>query len=212
MRYLYKVRWWMKFYSRHLIWRISTRKKEVFITFDDGPHPTITPWVLAVLKEYDAKASFFCVGKNVDINPDVFKQIIQEGHVVGNHTYEHEIGWKTSVEKYLMSVNRCESVFGTPFFRPPHGRINHRQINALKDKFQIVMWSLMSGDFDPSLSPNGMLSYLQENVTKGDIIVFHDSEKAIENLKIILPKFLEFLKQNNYQCSVLRSDKAHTFS
>ena len=212
MKFLYKVRWWMKLYSPYLTWRVATNEKEVFLTFDDGPHPQITPWVLEKLNQFDSKATFFCVGKNVDTNPKIFEQIKLQGSAVGNHTYEHEIGWDTPIEKYLMSVNRCESVFGTPFFRPPHGRITHSQIKAVRQKFQIIMWSLMSGDFDSNLDPKQMLDYLKQNIKKGDIVVFHDSEKAKINLEIVLPEFLKYLKENGFKCSALKSDKAHTFS
>lgn len=212
MKYLYQVRWWMRLYSSHLVWRIHTNKKEVFLTFDDGPNPQITPWVLETLKKHNAKATFFCIGNNVTLYPNVFKQILSEGHQVGNHTFNHEVGWKTEVHKYVNSVNKCESVFGSPFFRPPHGRITRRQIRALKDRYKIIMWSLMSGDFDQTITPTEILEYLQTNVKKGDIIVFHDSEKAKNNLEIVLPQFLQYLKEHGFICSVLTAPKSRTFS
>ena len=142
----------MKWCYPSLIWEIKTKKKEVFLTFDDGPDPNVTPWVLDQLKVFKAKATFFCVGNNVEKFPDLYDRIINEGHSVGNHTYSHVNGWETDYEKYIVNVKKCSHVFGSSLFRPPHGRINRRQIKKLKSTYKIIMWSLLSGDFDPALS------------------------------------------------------------
>lgn len=207
MKYLFKYRWWMKLYSSNLVWRIPTKEKEVFLTFDDGPSDPITGAVLDLLKSFNAKGTFFCVGKNVSHNPSLFKRIMEEGHVVGNHTQNHINGWKSSVNKYLGDVNRCETIFGTEFFRPPYGKMTMGQIRALKKRFTLVMWTLLSGDFDKTISTDAILEDLKKSVKQGDIIVFHDNPKMSERLLKILPDFLLFLQEQGYSCSPLRKPK-----
>ncbi|MFT6746280.1 MAG: peptidoglycan/xylan/chitin deacetylase (PgdA/CDA1 family) [Glaciecola sp.] len=207
VNYFYKSRWWMKLFSPHLIWRIATREKEVFLTFDDGPSDPITTKVLSLLKEFDAKATFFCIGKNVGYNPALFSAIVNEGHLIGNHTFHHINGWKCSGERYVASINRCETIFGSSFFRPPFGKITWKQIRHIKHRFKIVMWTILSGDFDKSLNTADILADLKLNVKKGDIIVFHDNAKTADRLLEILPQFLAFLKQEGYKCSVIREPK-----
>lgn len=197
----------MKLYSRHLVWNVPTKEREVFITFDDGPSEHTTDQILEYLKQYDAKASFFCVGKNVQFNPKLFQKIIDDGHLIGNHTYDHNNGWQTSKKRYVNSVYRCESIFGTDYFRPPFGKMTIPQIWALKNRFKIVMWSLLSGDFDVNADPDELLQDLKKSVKSGDIIVFHDSAKAKNNVLSILPRFLAFLEENGYKCSTLRPAK-----
>ncbi|MFT6715522.1 MAG: peptidoglycan/xylan/chitin deacetylase (PgdA/CDA1 family) [Saprospiraceae bacterium] len=197
----------MKLFSPHLIWKIPTKQKEVFLTFDDGPSEPITSKVLALLREYDAKASFFCIGKNVAYHPDLFSKIIDEDHLVGNHTFHHLNGWKFSSDRYVASINKCETIFGSYYFRPPFGKITWKQIAQLKNRFKLIMWTILSGDFDKSISTADILSDLKTNVKKGDIVVFHDSAKAADRLMEILPSFLSFLKQEGYKCSVLREPK-----
>lgn len=209
MHYLFKVRWWMKLYSPFLTWRIPNRKREVFLTFDDGPNPGVTDEVLYILEKYKVKASFFCLGKNVEGNVELFNEILKAGHVIGNHTYDHADGWVSPNSRYSVSVNRCESVFGSQFFRPPYGKITPVQIKKLRKRFQIVMWSLLSGDFDEKLSPDKILEDLKNNTKTGDIVVFHDSIKAKNNLLQVLPAYLEFLNEKGFKCSVLRKRKRY---
>lgn len=207
MKYLYKYSWWMRFFSPHLIWRIPTKEKEVFLTFDDGPNDPITRKVLDLLKEYNAKATFFCVGKNVSFQPDLFDKIKEEGHLTGNHTHDHMNGWEVSAARYIGSVNTCETIFGSYYFRPPFGKISWRQIAELKNRFKLIMWTTLSGDFDKNLTTSDVLQNLKENLRKGDIIVFHDNPKSADRLMEILPSYLAFLKQEGYKCSVLRPPK-----
>lgn len=207
MNYLYKYRWWMRLFSPHLIWRIPTRKKEVFLTFDDGPSEFITAKVLELLKQHDAKATFFCLGKNVAYHPDLFSQIKEEGHLVGNHTFHHISGWNVSPERYIGSVNKCESVFGSYFFRPPYGKMTWKQISKLKERFKLIMWTSLSGDFDKSIPTSEILIDLKSTLKKGAIIVFHDNAKTASRLLEILPEYLTFLTQQGYQCSVLREPR-----
>lgn len=207
MKYLYKYQWWMSLYSPHLIWKIPTKEKEVFLTFDDGPSDPITSKVLALLKEHDAKASFFCIGKNVVFNPHLLSKIVEEGHLVGSHTFHHFNGWDVSTDRYVGSINKCETIFGSYYFRPPFGKITWRQIRQIKNRFKLFMWTTLSGDFDKSISTSDILSNLKSTVKKGDIIVFHDNPKTADRLLEILPEFLSFLKQEGYKCNVLREPK-----
>ena len=190
MKYIYKTRWWMKWCYPSLFWEIKTKKKEVFLTFDDGPDPEVTPWVLDQLKAHKAKATFFCVGENVDKYPELYKRILKEGHAVGNHTYNHLNGWETDYFKYIANVKKCGHTFSSHFFRPPHGRIKRKQIRKLKSHYKIIMWTLLSGDFDPQISPNECAYNTVQYTDPGSIIVFHDSQKCKETLKGALPKIL----------------------
>lgn len=194
----------MKWCYPSLIWEIKTKKKEVFLTFDDGPDPDVTPWVLDQLKAYNAKATFFCVGNNVEKFPELYNRIIKEGHSVGNHTYSHVNGWETDYEKYIVNVKKCSHVFGSHFFRPPHGRINRKQIKKLKSKYKIVMWSLLSGDFDPAISPNECSYNTVQYSHPGSIIVFHDSRKTSKTLFKALPKILNHFSNTQWKLSAIQ--------
>ena len=187
--------------SSQLIWEIESDKKEVFLTFDDGPHPEITPWVLAELKKHNAKATFFLVGENAKNYPEVIKQIIAEGHHIGNHTYNHVKGWSTSAKKYYRNTLKCEPLFQTTLFRPPHGRITKSQYNRLSRKYRIIMWSVLSGDYDRLLKPKKIINGVLKNTVEGSVIVFHDSVKAEKNLKESLPEVLTQLYANGFKSS-----------
>jgi len=188
-------------------WRIRTKKKEIYLTFDDGPIPDFTPWVLKTLKKYDAKATFFCVGENIERNPDIFEQIVNDGHRVGNHTFNHLQGWKTSTEKYIKNILKAESYFqelpknkGAKLFRPPHGRIKPVQSRILRKKgYKIVMWDVLSGDFDQSLSKEQCLEHTLKHINSGSIVVFHDSVKSFKNLDYVLPRVLEYYSSKAYE-------------
>lgn len=195
----------MKLYSPFLTWRIPNDNNEVFLTFDDGPTQGVTDEILKILDSYQVKATFFCLGKNVEDNVTLFNDLLEKGHEIGNHTYDHPDGWEISNSRYTVAVNRCESVFGSKFFRPPYGKITPVQIKKLRKRFQIVMWSILSGDFDVNGSTDEMLENLKEHTTSGDIIVFHDSLKAKKNVLTLLPLYLDFLKEKGFKCSVLRT-------
>ena len=184
----------------------------VYLTFDDGPIPEITNWVLNELKKYNVKATFFCIGNNIDQNPDLFKTVIKEGHSIGNHTFNHLNGWKTSSKAYIENTKLCEdsiqknSPFALKFknFRPPYGKIKASQSRKIRKLgYKIIMWDVLSGDFDQTLSQEKCLNNVLTNVKPGSIIVFHDSIKAFKNLKYVLPKTLAYLKENNFNCEVL---------
>lgn len=185
--------------SSQLIWEIESTDKEVFLTFDDGPHPEITPWVLRELKKHNAKATFFLVGDNAKKHPEVVQQIIAEGHHIGNHTFNHLKGWSTSAKKYYRNTLKCESYFQTTLFRPPHGRITRSQHNRLSRKFRIIMWSVLSGDYDRLLNPKQIITGVIKNTVEGSVIVFHDSIKAERNLKNSLPEVLNQLYAKGFR-------------
>lgn len=192
-----------------LVWDISTNSKDIYLTFDDGPTPKITHWVLDVLKQYNAKATFFCTGKNIEKHPNIFVDIVNEGHSIGNHTYNHVKGWKTSVDTYLEEVKKTQDVINIhkhksksinqKLFRPPYGQITPRQIKKLqKFNYKIVMWNVLSVDWNKKISGETCLNNVTNNATSGSIIVFHDSVKASKNMQYVLPKALEFFKEKGY--------------
>jgi peptidoglycan/xylan/chitin deacetylase (PgdA/CDA1 family) len=202
--YLVKAPWWLrKIYPPGVTWKISTERKEVYLTFDDGPHPTITPFVLQCLQQHNAKATFFCIGKNVKQYPEVFQQVVDAGHSVGNHTYNHLNGWKTGDSIYLKNIVLAQQVISSKLFRPPYGRIARSQVKQLLPDFKIIMWNVLSGDFDEALSPQKCLHHVTANAGAGSIIVFHDSEKALPRLEYALPKVLEFFSENGYEMKAL---------
>jgi peptidoglycan/xylan/chitin deacetylase (PgdA/CDA1 family) len=180
------------------IWNIDTEEKEVFITFDDGPIPELTPWVLDVLSEYGFKASFFCVGDNVRKYPEIYHRILAEGHTVGNHTYNHLNGWLTDQNSYIENIKKCDRLVQTDFFRPPYGKMRRGQSAVIKTEKTIVMWDVLSGDFDQTITKEKCLSNVVDNYGPGSIIVFHDNVKAESNLKYTLPRFLQHLDDHGY--------------
>jgi len=187
-----------KFFS-NLIWSVSSAKeKEIFLTFDDGPNEIATPYVLGLLAKFQYKATFFVVGANAAKHPKLIAQILDEGHSLGNHTYSHISGYKYNVENYIKDINLCQEITKTNLFRPPYGRILTPQINQLKENFKIIMWNQLSGDFDSKLDVAASLHSLKFNIKAGNIIVFHDSIKALENLKKILPLYFEHLAAHHY--------------
>lgn len=176
-------------------------EKKVYLTFDDGPIPEITPFILDILKKYQAKATFFCVGENIKKNPHLFQRILDEGHQVGNHTHNHLKGWETNDEQYLANVAKCQELTQTDLFRPPYARATKSQLRQLYKEYRVIMWDIMSGDFDPNLSPQKCLENVLPNIKNGSVIIFHDNIKAIPRVEYVLPKTIEFLLKNHYQLS-----------
>jgi len=203
MRYFIKTPWWLKkFYSSYL-WNIDIKEKIIYLTFDDGPHPLATTFVLDELKQYNAKATFFCVGKNVLAYPDIYRRILDEGHKVGNHTHCHLNGWKTANDVYLKDVAEAAMHIDSKLFRPPYGRIKRFQaknINrALKNNDAvIIMWSVLSGDFDTALSKEDCLQNVISYSGPGSIVVFHDSEKSFLKVEYALPEMLKHFIKEGY--------------
>ena len=173
-------------------------EKKIFLTFDDGPHPIITPKVIDLLRRYDAKATFFCVGRNVEANKDIFNMILKEGHSVGNHTYNHDRGWRTATKDYIESVERANEHINSNLFRPPHGRIKYSQIRALQQKYKIITWTVISYDWDKSITSDDCFNNIIRNADSGSIIVFHDSEKAINNMLPTLERVLKYYKSKGF--------------
>lgn len=184
-------------------WHIDTHEKNVYLTFDDGPIDGLTPWVLDTLAQYHAKATFFCVGENVFRNPDIFYRLHSEGHTVGNHTYNHLNGWHTDTQTYIENVHRCDMLIHSPLFRPPYGKLKPSQSVEIRKSKQIVMWDVLSGDFDPSLSKEDCYRNIATNYRNGSIIVLHDNIKSEEKIKYVLPKFLDLLYSNDFRCENL---------
>ncbi|MEO5942996.1 MAG: polysaccharide deacetylase family protein [Ferruginibacter sp.] len=201
MFYFVKTPGWLQKIYKGRIWNIDAKEKNIYLTFDDGPHPEITDIILDKLKTYNASATFFCIGKNVVAYPDVYKRIIEEGHAVGNHTHNHLNGWKTSDATYLDNIALAKKYIDSNLFRPPYGRITKFQERQLqKNKFQlnIIMWSVLSGDFDTTLKPKQCLENVLLNTKEGSIIVFHDSEKAKEAVLFSLPEVLKYFTAKGY--------------
>ncbi len=182
-----------------LEWNIKTHEKIIYLTFDDGPIPEVTPWVLQQLKGYDAKATFFCVGENVKKHPEIFAQVKSENHQLGHHTFSHLNGWKTKNESYFSDVEKGNAVCPSPLFRPPYGKLKRKQIQVLKKLYRIIMWDVLSYDFDKNCSPEKCFQNVLKHATNGSIIVFHDSLKAEQNLRYALPKVLDYFSKKGYR-------------
>ncbi len=203
MKYFVKTPWWMKKIYPSYTWDIRTKEKLIYLTFDDGPHEQATSFVLNELKKYRAKGSFFCVGKNVAALPDLYNRILDEGHTTGNHTYNHLNGWKTADSDYLKDVAEAARYIDSSLFRPPYGRIRSFQakniVLAVKDTAaKIIMWDVLSGDFDSGITTDECLRNVVLNAKNGSIIVFHDSAKAFPLLEYCLPRALDYLSGRGF--------------
>ena len=185
-----------------LLWEMpKTGEKTIYLTFDDGPHPTITPLVLEILKRYDAKATFFCIGNNVRQFPATFELIKKEGHSVGCHTFNHENGWKTKTQDYVGSVSAANELIQSNLFRPPHGKIKRselKKLSTLHSKLKIVAWTVIAYDWDHALSPEDVYQNVIRNAGDGAIVAFHDSIKAYNNMISALPRVLEYYSQKGF--------------
>ncbi len=186
------------------IWRINPAEKSVYLTFDDGPNPKVTPLVLDILDKFGVKATFFCVGENVKKYPEVFREVKRRGHTVGNHTFNHLKGYKSSTQEYVKNVWKADEYVHSNLFRPPHGRIKLSQIRTLKRDFKIIMWDFITYDFDSKVTPDAILKEVKKRTRNGSIVIFHDSLKAEKNMLAALPKALEFWKEEGYEiCSLV---------
>lgn len=181
------------------LFRVKDAKNEMYLTFDDGPTPDVTDWVLDELKKHNAKATFFCLGKNVKAYPGLFARIKAEGHSIGNHTFNHTNGWKAGIKDYIKDVEKCANEgFEASLFRPPYGKIKPSQFKAVNKDYKVVFWDVLAGDFDLSKSPEHCLNNVLNNTRDGSIIVLHDSVKAAPTLKTILPRILDELKEYTF--------------
>jgi len=207
--YFIKTPWFIKKLYPKLVWNINNGPRCIYLTFDDGPIPIVTPFVLNILKQYDAKATFFCIGDNVGKHPDVFEQVKAAGHTIGNHTYNHLKGWKTEDQIYLQNFEKADKLVKSNLFRPPYGRIRRSQVKLLqaaKPRVKIIMWSVLSGDFDINLTPEKCLENVLEGTRSGDIVVFHDSLKAFDRLEYVLPRAMEVWSKDGYVFNCLDQD------
>lgn len=224
--YLIKSPLLLKWYYPSLLWNKSRTEKVIYLTFDDGPIPNVTDFVLKTLKVFNAKATFFCIGDNIVKHPEVFERVKNNGHAIGNHTFNHLKGWKTDNETYLQNTLKCQELTQTNLFRPPYGRIRKSQIKSLKSivrspksifqnqqsdlglktidsGLNIVMWDVLSGDFDTQLSPEKCYQNVIKHTENGSIIVFHDSLKAFDRLSYALPKALAYFSEKGFTFSTL---------
>ena len=205
--YLIKTPWLLKAFYPKCTWDIPSKEKVVYFTFDDGPHPQATAFVLATLKKYNAKGTFFCIGNNVLAYPNIYSSILKEGHAVGNHTYDHLNGWKTDLNTYRENIKSAAKLIDSPLFRPPYGRITNAQIKQIVQAAdlpnKIIMWDVLIGDFDLKLTGVTCANNVIHNARSGSIIVFHDSTKAWERLEVALPLVLQHFSDLGFRMDVL---------
>ncbi len=210
MFYFVKTPKWVRKLYGGCTWQMPDTEKAIYLTFDDGPHRVITPFVLEELRKYNAKASFFCVGRNVLENPSIYKRILDEGHAVGNHTHDHLDGWKTAKPFYLANTLEARKYIDSNLFRPPYGRITKSQrkgLSGLVPPFKIIMWSVLSGDFDVNISPEQCCKNVIKYTKNGSVVVFHDSEKANERMRYSLPIVLKQFSEEGYSFKKIDLDK-----
>ncbi len=194
------------------VWQIPSQSeqqdnKELYLTFDDGPVEEVTPFVIDFLKQYNAKATFFCVGENIEENPEIFQKLKAEGHSIGSHSHNHLSGWATENNQYLTNVNKAAALSSSSLFRPPYGRIKLSQARMIQENHQIIMWDVLSGDFDPSISAEKCYNNVISNVQSGSIVVFHDSHKSFDKLKRVLPRVLEHFSNLGYQFKAITKER-----
>jgi peptidoglycan/xylan/chitin deacetylase (PgdA/CDA1 family) len=204
--YLTYSPFWLQWFYPTLTWHKNRQDKFIYLTFDDGPIPVVTPYVLNCLNAFQAKATFFCIGDNVRKYPEIYSQVLAAGHSVGNHTYSHLKGWQSNNETYLADIKKCGELVESRLFRPPYGRIKKKQIRDIATQLpemEIIMWDVLSGDFDTTLNAEQITTNVLKNVKNGSIIVFHDSLKAFPRLEYALPAVLKELHASGYQFKLL---------
>jgi len=200
MFYAVRIPSWFSKLNGSSVWKIPTKEKILYLTFDDGPHETATPFVLDELKKYNAKATFFCLGKNVQLHPEIYQRILNDGHSTGNHTFNHLNAWHVKNEEYINDIKHAEKFIQSKLFRPPYGRIYPRLSKKLRTQlgYKIIMWHVLSGDFDESISPEKCFNNVLDKTQKGSIIVFHDSSKALKCLQFALPAVLKSFSEKDF--------------
>ncbi|MEM7548528.1 MAG: polysaccharide deacetylase family protein [Bacteroidota bacterium] len=207
--YLHKTPGFLQKLYPSLTWRQPGSGKIIYLTFDDGPIPEVTEFVLETLNQYEAKATFFCVGHNVEKHPEIFMQLIEEGNKAGNHTFNHLNGWETDQKTYFRNILKCDEAIEkntkakVDLFRPPYGRIPRKLIDRLTNRYNVIMWDNLTADFDKGLSKEKCLEEAVKNTSNGSIIVFHDSLKAFRNLKYVLPRYLDHFRASGYAFKAL---------
>ncbi len=208
LKYRAKTPWWLKkAFPKSFIWEMPpSREPTVYITFDDGPHPTATPFVLGLMDQYDAKATFFCVGHNVYKYPDVYQQIITKGHSPANHTYNHMNGWMTPTDTYIDNIYQAATYIQSPLIRPPYGKLRpsqwRRLLHAPTD-WKVIMWDVLSADFDHEITPQQCLDNVLQHIRPGSIVLFHDSEKSWQRMSYALPRVMEYCKNKGWKMKAI---------
>jgi len=206
MFYLVRTPWWLKKIYSGLIWQMPVKEKVLYLSFDDGPHPAVTPFILDELKKYDARATFFCIGKNVKEYPQIYRRVLMDGHRVGNHTQNHLNGWKVADKKYIENIRDAAQLIDSDLFRPPYGRISLFQSKLLRAApfhYKIVMWEVLSGDFDRDIDGATCARNVIRSARPGSIVVFHDSEKAYDRVSRALPVVLKHFSEKGYRFEVI---------
>lgn len=203
--YFVKTPWYLKTVYPSLVWDMPGNNT-LYLTFDDGPVPGVTDVILDILRDSGAKATFFCIGDNIRKHPELFHRILSEGHAVGNHTYHHVNGWRTDLQAYVHDVHMCDTWISSGLFRPPYGRIGFQQIQELKKQYNIVMWDVLSGDFDTELTAADCMRNVFEHAADGSIIVFHDSEKAADRVLPALTPILQHYAEKGFTFKPLPYD------
>lgn len=207
MFYFIRSPWWLRKIYKQCIWQMPGTEKVLYLSFDDGPHPGITPFVLDELKKYDARATFFCIGKNLLQHPAVYRRMLDEGHGVGNHSFRHLNGWKTKDQVYLDDIAAAKKHIDSNLYRPPYGRITRFQLRILRQpafRLRTIMWTVLSGDFDKALSGEQCYQNVIRHAKSGSIIVFHDSEKAALRMKYALPLVLSYFREKGFRFEKIR--------
>jgi peptidoglycan/xylan/chitin deacetylase (PgdA/CDA1 family) len=200
MFYAVRIPSWFSKLNGSLVWKIPTKEKILYLSFDDGPHETATPFVLDELRKYNAQATFFCLGKNVQLHPEIYQRILNEGHSTGNHTFNHLNAWHVKGEEYIDDVKHAEKFIQSKLFRPPYGRMYPQLSKKLRTQFgyKIIMWHVLSGDFDESIAPEKCLNNVLNKAQQGSIVVFHDSSKASKKLQFALPEVLKNFTERGF--------------
>jgi len=208
MRYLVTSPWWLRlFFPSGMIWNMPRKDKVIYLTFDDGPHPAVTPFVLDCLKTFNARATFFCIGKNVIQHPEIYKRILAEGHSTGNHTHTHLHAGKVSNHLWLDDAKEAATYIDSDLFRPPYGRITRSGAAALKREgppYRIILWDVLSGDFDESISAERCIKNVTDNGKHGSVVVFHDSAKARPRLELALPEILKYYADRGFRFEAIK--------
>lgn len=207
--YWVKTPVWLKMvFPARLIWKVPADPKapKVYVTFDDGPHPVATPIALQHLRDHGAKATFFCLGKNVEQHPNLYNELLQQGHRTGNHTYDHRNGWKVPDDEYFENIHHAQQSIKSDLFRPPYGRIRRSQARKLTgagSNWKVVMWDVLSGDFDTTITPEQCLNNVIKYIRPGSIVIFHDSEKALPRMQYALPRVLAYCREKGWEAVVI---------
>jgi len=191
-----KIPKWFQLLFPSIIWRFKEKEKIIYLTFDDGPTKELTFWILKELEKYNAKATFFCLGKNIEKHKENFHLISKKEHQIGNHTFNHLNGWNTKNTNYFEDIEKCQKIYQSKLFRPPFGRINLSQINKLKKEYKIIMWDINCWDFDSDKKSNS--SKILKNIESGSIVLLHDNLKSKKKLRVILPKILSHFTKKGY--------------